>query len=360
MLKGILQGILDKGIDTTLITSGKTYNKEVGNKKENIGVLNSLSSPHLRRKGYRYKFSANPIVTILKYSWVQVLTSFMALKYAFDKDAVFYINTILPVGPALIGKITGKRVVYHYHENAFIKSVFYRSLAKAMEKLADSIICVSQYQATFLKRKDNVTVVPNSLSTDFVGRLKPDPEKAFERKNVLMISSLKEYKGVEEFIKLAEMLGEYRFTIVLNANSTDIFKWIKDKNIKIPANCRIHPRNNDVAAFYNDASLVLNLSNSDLFVETFGMTVLEAMSNALPVIVPKVGGVAEMVKDGFNGYKLNVAQLPEIANKIDCILSNRTLYNSLAQNALSFSGNYSQEKTVNSILQILFKHEGDL
>ena len=46
-------------------------------------------------------------------------------------------------------------------------------------------------------------------------------------------------------------------------------------------NLQIVSRQNDVAPFYNEASIVLNLSDKRRFVETFGLTALEAMSAGL-------------------------------------------------------------------------------
>ncbi len=62
-------------------------------------------------------------------------------------------------------------------------------------------------------------------------------------------------------------------------------------------NLRIYARQEDVTSFYNDASIVVNLTDSRQAIETFGLTPLEAMSDGLPVIVPTVGGIAELVID---------------------------------------------------------------
>ena len=57
-------------------------------------------------------------------------------------------------------------------------------------------------------------------------------------------------------------------------------------------NLQILSRQEDVTSFYNKATIVLNLSDKHRFVETFGLTALEAMSAGLPVIVPTEGGIA--------------------------------------------------------------------
>lgn len=123
--------------------------------------------------------------------------------------------------------------------------------------------------------------------------------------------------------------------------------------MNISDNVTIHPRQDDVASFYNSASIVLNLSDKDRVIETFGLTALEAMSAGLPVIVPTVGGIAEMVEDSVNGYKIDVQDLDEIKEKISLMLSNETLYTQQSDNALSFSQRYNMNKMVDDILSYL-------
>lgn len=221
VLKMVLEGMLQRGYRVDLVSSRG-------------GVLDELSGYEgLHRHYYSYRFSDNKAVVMLRYCMVQLYTFLFAFRYLFKRDVVFYINTILPVGPALAGRLTGKRVVYHYHENAFVKGGFYKSLAWAMQRLAHRIICVSAYQASFLKRKRDVTVIPNALPNDFIAKLHPDADAAFDRKTVLMLASLKEYKGVREFIELAGGLPQYRFELIINDTQENIDKYLKDNNIQI-------------------------------------------------------------------------------------------------------------------------------
>lgn len=342
VLKSVLNGLLKRGAAVDLVTSGRG------------GVLDELDGmPGLRRRSYRYRFSDNAAVTMLRYSMIQIYTFFVALGYAFRKDTVFYINTLLPAGPALAGRLCGKRVVYHYHENADVKGAFYKTLAWLMQRLATEIVCVSEYQRSFLKRSDRVTVIPNALPADFVARLNPDVAAAFERKSVLLLGSLKRYKGTMEFFALAGRLQKYSFVLVLNDTRENIDAFIRDNGLAVPGNLRVYPRQEDVAPFYNSSSLVLNLSDKELFIETFGLTALEAMSAGLPVIVPTVGGIAEMVEDGYNGYKADVQDLDKIEKYIDNILTDRELYCSLAENALAFSSRFSEPEMIGRMEKII-------
>ncbi|MGY9033950.1 MAG: glycosyltransferase, partial [Rhodobacterales bacterium] len=55
-------------------------------------------------------------------------------------------------------------------------------------------------------------------------------------------------------------------------------------------------------SFYARANLVLNLSRVDQWIETFGLTLVEAMTFGIPVIAPPIGGPAEIVTHGREGY----------------------------------------------------------
>lgn len=340
VLKMVLEGLLDKGFQIDLVSS-------------HGGVLDELEHFNLKRHSYRYSFSINPVVTMVRYAIVQLYTFIIAFRFLSRRNTVFYINTLLPVGPALAGRLMRKRVVYHYHENAFAKGVFYRILAWCMQKLATEIICVSAYQASFLKRKKNVSVIPNVLPKSFVERLHPNASEAFERKTILMLSSLKEYKGTHKFIELASYLPQFNFVLVINDTQSNIVDFITGNKLTVPDNIAIYPRKDDVTSFYNTASIVLNLSDKKKVVETFGLTALEGMSCGLPVIVPTEGGIAEMVEDGNNGYRINVQELDKIVEKINQILSDQELYIMLSTNALAFFKRYDEERMIKAIALML-------
>ena len=341
ILNLILKGLCMKGYEINLVTS------------RNAGILDELNScKHIKIYRYRYLFSNNPLLTILRYLYVQLYTFFFSFRYIFHKDVIFYINTLLPIGPALAGRLMGKKVVFHYHENAFAKGLFYRVLAFMMQWLANDIVCVSNFQRNNLKKKEDATVIPNSLSADYEERCRACYVER-DYKTVLMLSSLKLYKGILEFVQLSERLPQYHFLLVINDVQKNIDKFCTMYNILYHENLEIWDRQSDVFPFYERASLVLNLSNKKKVLETFGLTVLEAMTMGLPVIVPTEGGIAEMVEDGVNGYKIDVQNLEEIENKINKILLDKFLYHSLCENAKKLSANYSYVSMIDRIDKLL-------
>ena len=353
VLRVLLGGLLQRGYEVDLVTSrGGVLDKIADNRLQIIDDDQQIvDNSQLKYRYYNYKFSESGVVTALRYVWVQIYTFFVVLGYWRDKDVVFYINTILPVGPALAGWLLRKRVVYHYHENAMVKSRLYRVLAWVMQRVATEIVCVSEYQRSFLKREKNVVVVPNALPEEFVTRAVVDVEGAFERKLVLMLGSLKGYKGTKEFVELACRLGQYRFVLVLNEEQENVDRYFDA--LSCPDNLKVYARQADVVPFYREASVVLNLSDRKKIIETFGLTALEAMAFGVPVVVPTVGGIAEMVEDGVNGYKVDVQELDEIARRVDEMLCDRELYFRLSEGAVAQSKRYSARKMVDKIYGIL-------
>ena len=123
--------------------------------------------------------------------------------------------------------------------------------------------------------------------------------------------------------------------------------------IKFPENLTIFPAQNNVHSFYRKADLVLNLSHPDKWVETFGMTALEAMSYGIPVIVPTVGGIAELVEDDYNGFKVDASELNYIQGIIKDLSIDHNLQTGLSKNAKVKSKQFRMIHMNNEIQKIV-------
>lgn len=120
---------------------------------------------------------------------------------------------------------------------------------------------------------------------------------------VIMLASLREYKGVNEFMALARALRQrhdIRFSLVLNAEPSDV-AFFKSSHADAE-NVNLYSRTNDPGAFYARADLVVNFARTDQWIETFGLTLVEAMTYGVPVIAPPVGGPTEIVTHGQEGF----------------------------------------------------------
>ena len=103
--------------------------------------------------------------------------------------------------------------------------------------------------------------------------------------------------------------------------------------------------NEDVIKFYRQekADVLLNVSTT----EGLPVSMMEVMSFSIPVIATDVGGVGEIVKDGFNGYLLSSDFTDEeLAEKLkEYILSAKEVKLAMRKNARDFwKENFDAEK----------------
>lgn len=341
ILRTVLSGLHKMGYPTDLHTSEG-------------GVLDDLSEEGIHLSHYFYHYSPNPFVTMKRYAWVQLHTFFYAWRYRKQKDCVFYINTLLPVGPALAGKLMGKRVVYHYHENAAAKGRVYKMLCGMMKWVASDIICVSDYQKKSFTNCTKVKVVPNAVSDDFYAMAHPNADRSFYQKTILMACSCKRYKGVTEFFNLAQSLPQYHFLLVLNETEDRINDFLSDQGLAKTSNITVLPSTEDMVPIYESVSILLNLSDKSQFIETFGMTVAEAMCFGLPCIVPTVGGISELVKEGENGFHIDSQDQEKLISRINLLLTDKDRYCSMSKAAVKRSQTYKQKYMVEAIHKILY------
>ena len=63
-----------------------------------------------------YRRSEHRILTLFSFFFSQFLLSIKLLVKNKRADGIYYINTILPFGAILMGRLLGKRVITHVHE----------------------------------------------------------------------------------------------------------------------------------------------------------------------------------------------------------------------------------------------------
>jgi glycosyltransferase involved in cell wall biosynthesis len=139
--------------------------------------------------------------------------------------------------------------------------------------------------------------------------------------------------------------------MVLNATKEDISNYFSEGNI--PSNLTLFPTQKDLDPFYRRASLLLNLTNPQLCVETFGMTILEAMCYGIPVIAPPVGGPAEIVDSGKNGFTIDVREEANLDFAIEKLYADGNMLSSFSSKAKETSSRFSTHDLQGEIVKII-------
>lgn len=315
------------------------------------GFLSDI--PGVRYKYIHYKWSKqHKGLSLLTYLLGQ-LELFVLLLTAKKHSAIYYINTIAPIGAILACKLFKKQFYIHVHENMQHRKIFYGLYRFVYKYCNKHSIFVSKYvQSQALNVKDSI-VAYNGLNEDFLQQAIPHQFILSERHTLLMLCSLVSHKGIYEFIELARSMPQYKFELVVNDSKETVKEFIV-KN-KLSVNLKIFASQTDVHSFYRRAKLVLNLSRPDSWVETFGLTLLEGMTYGIPVIGPPVGGPCEIIEDGVDGYLLDSACTKILIEKIDRLMTDTKLYNDMAEKARQKALTFSSVRMVDKIEEYLLR-----
>lgn len=338
VLMQLLKGWNKHGITTQLYTCAGRE-----------GFLSDL--PDVKYSFFNYRFAANPVIRFVNLMVSQIILCVKILKNTENTD-IIYVNTVLPFGAAVAGKLKGNRVIYHIHETSMKPAILKSFLFGIVEWCATDIVYVSNYladQESFSNKK--MHVLHNAIENEFLSKAEADAIEKEGLSNVLMVCSLKTYKGINEFVQLSNCLPHHNFRLVLNANKNEIADYFK--KVKLPENLEIFETQSNVHPFYKWADVVLNLSKPNEWVETFGLTIIEGMAYGNPAIVPPVGGVTEVIENGVNGFTLDSDDIVEIANKIGVWTSNDNYFKSFRKSARSAVAQYNEDRFILKNIQIL-------
>ena len=258
-----------------------------------------------------------------------------------DKYDLFHIhsyNFILSLQSILMSKIFKKPSILTLHgtvEMFFLKDIpfilrlklifisfYYRLIGKFVIENCDALIGCSKKdllligKAFFSRRKSRNYWIPNGIeinTTDI---------KKLERKYITFIGRLEYLKGFNLFLEIMKAVNLYYPSIpILIIGKGPLKLLIKKEYSFLNITYIPHISNEKINEYYLKSKILLQCSYS----EATPTTILEAMANKTPVISSNVGGVSELIEDGFNGYLFDTNNSKEAVEKILKILSNRNL-----------------------------------
>lgn len=296
--------------------AGRSCKLYVGS--EGDGLLTDAGVPIARFWYRRSRWRVLKLATYLASQCLLLLRLFA--DRGISRGAILYVNTLLPFGAMLYGRLTGRPVIVHLHEVSLSPRLLQRALTAIVRICATSVIYVSDAHRRALPVPGVPSIrIHNIMDAELVesARSSHYRHSGGDAFLVLMVASLRDYKGIPEFMALSEDLEDeptIRFRLVLNETERAIEALLRRH--RLPANVEILGRTRDLGPHYRQASLLLNLSRVDQWVETFGLTLLEAMAHGVPVIAPPVGGPAEIITDGRQGLLIDSRDRTALADAV--------------------------------------------
>lgn len=189
----------------------------------------------------------------------------------------------------------------------------------------------------------NITVVPHGVIIPKV-KLKAGKSKV---KTIVFLGALTKDKGVEEAIKVFSILnkkGNYSFWIMGKGAKTyiDQLKTLA-RNFGVLNKIKFWGFVDETKKFelLTRAHILINPSAR----EGWGLVNIEANAMGTPVVSFNSPGLIDSVKDGVSGAVLKTNSPVEMAREIEKILKKPGQYKKLQEGAISWSNNFSWERS---------------
>ena len=281
-----------------------------------------------------YSFKGRGLSTIYQLFRYAIISFFKLIYSPVVRNSdVFYINAISPWTTAIVGRIFNKKVIYHIHEYYVNPSFHIKFYIWIMSLTADELIFVSLFtKEKYLKeypklKKINSSVKFTPVRFDTLDFKDLNITAKFNGP-IVLICSPKKYKGVEVFLELAKTFPHKSFELYLGGEY--FFK------SELPINLKVFIKHQDIRSVLKKASICVNLSQQPDWVETFGLTIWEGLTQGTPVIVPNIGGPLEIV-DHKCGVSCDTRCVEQVIDGISKILKNSLIYAQYSRAAINRS-----------------------
>lgn len=214
---------------------------------------------------------------------------------------------------------------------------FYRT-TKVFDNI-DYFFVLTEFQKNKIKalgiNEKKIIHKPNSLEMTFNASNKKD--------GYIYVGRLEESKGIFQLLKVWEKLDEkYILTIIGGGDIEDELRVkYKRKNIIFKGKCS---REDTLSFIFNSKYLI----QPSIWYETFGLTIIEAMSAGVPVIGFNIGTRGDFIEDEVNGFLSNICNLEKIIEKS----YNFVKYNDLSKNSIKTAKFYENDYVLNKQIEI--------
>jgi 1,4-alpha-glucan branching enzyme len=184
--------------------------------------------------------------------------------------------------------------------------------------------------------------------TDFTG-IHAELNIPIDVRIVLVASRLEPEKAVDVAIRaFADLLTDHPDTVLLIAGQGSQLSNLQQITQDMDVGDSVY-----FIGFRSDIRLLMSLADVFVFtspVDSFGLTILEAMSMGTPVIAANAGGPTEIINDGETGFLFSSGDVVDLKRKLDFCLSNNEMVHVIEHAtrhvSLEFSTSRMSENTI--------------
>ncbi|QVL33787.1 glycosyltransferase family 4 protein [Telmatocola sphagniphila] len=188
---------------------------------------------------------------------------------------------------------------------------------------------------------DQFTFCPVGCSYDLPG-LVGIPEKESALIRIGIVATYANWKGQDLFLQAIARLKSrnakfYAYIVGGAIYSTPGSQFTREELVQKAATLGVSDKvgfvsfQSNSAAVYRALDIVVHASTRP---EPFGLTIIEAMACARPVVISRAGGAAELFTDGIDALGFEPNSADDLAEKLSNLIENKGLRSKLAEAAL--------------------------
>lgn len=202
----------------------------------------------------------------------------------------------------------------------------------------DTVITPSEFASHKLKENHifentQCIIVPNTI--DIRGSF--HSQKDYRTIDFLYVGSLSKHKGVDILISAFKGLqfSNIKLHIVGKGDYSENLKKISNNDPRIIYYGFLNEP--ELSRLYQKANLTIVPS---ICYETFGIVTIESFKYGTPVLGSKIGGIQEIIEDGYNGLLFDAGDLSSLRLQLEYIVKNSDLLKKLEIGAYESSKKY--------------------
>jgi O-antigen biosynthesis protein len=233
------------------------------------------------------------------------------------KKSFPHIKVVAPI--YWIGDINNNQKFSKYVDLTILESDYLKYamdwLPISKQKLIKNGIDIQKFKPDIQNNISNFEVDSHNFVISFIGRFSQE-------------------KGPDLFIKILSQLQHYNNLSFIMAGDGESYPEI----VKLIKQLKLEDRVS-LPGFINSKDY---LSLTDLLIlpsESEGRPniVLESLAMGVPVVASSVGGVPELIQDGYNGYLCQSGNVNDFVERIEQIINNRKLHLEMSKNAREYA-----------------------
>ena len=346
-----VNGLSRKGIDVTLISS-HSISPDI-NGEVNICQLPFSSDKKLLSGSLAYILNVLPLIILLFKLRPNILHSHYLSGYGLLGALTFYRNFVTSVWGSDIYIFPKLSKVKHL----IIKFVLWRT-----KKLSSTSRNMLKEVLKYSDIASRSTVIPFGIDTKKFKPILSDRDPSFV---VGTVKGLKDVYGVDylitAFFQVCEYFEKTNEAVFSELKLSIAGHGAKELELRQLANSSDYRNKVEFLGFIENKEVPATLSTFDVFIaysrsESFGVSVLEASSSGLPVIVSDVGGLPEVVEQNKTGFVVPANSADLLAKSIITMFEDRKSMVDMGVSGVEFvEQNYSENASL--MLMINFYKE---